>query len=535
MAIRISTGTGGGIVGKIIFSAFGLFFAFMGSMFVKQEWNSLQETKAMQEWVQTPCTITGSKTEDAGEDFRLRLTYRYTVDGISHKGSRYGKQKHYTAESIGDIKAAQKKYPRGKTVDGHYNPANPPEAVLKLPTVKGARNGLLFALVFPAVGLLFAAVPWLRGGKNKKGANKKELSPKLFLIPFGSIFAAVGLLMIKPFLIEPLQKIQEAKTWNEVPATVVSSKVKSHSSDDGTTYSPYIAYRYKIDSTEYFGDQYTFMGGSSSGYDGKAAIVRQYPKKHKFTIYVNPANPAESVINRDPSLSLLFGLIPLIFTTIGIVIIIFGFRAKTSKAKLDPKQANEHVVTLKGKSPIAKAVGVTLFACIWDGIVFLLFNSDAPMLFPIVFGLFGIAITVGAVIAILAIFNPRPTVEITPGKILPGTNVALRWRIGGSAERIRELKVTLKCLKVTTETRRSGGESRTSTVKTPLHEEELFLSSKQRNIAQNAIQFTIPAGQPASRPGNHNGIEWQLLFHGDIARWPDMKEELPFLVYPEQP
>lgn len=533
--MRVSASFGGGIVGKIVFSAFGLLFAFMGSMFVNQEWNSLQETKAMQEWVQTPCTITGSKTEDAGEDFRLKLTYRYTVGGISHKGSRYGKQKHYTAESIGDIKAAQKKFPRGKTVDGYYNPANPAEAVLEPPTVKGARSGLLFTLVFPAVGLLFATLPWIAGRKPNT-ATPKELSPKsgkLFLILFGAIFAAVGLLMVKPFLIEPLHKTQDAKTWNEVQATVVSSKVKSHDSDDGTTYSPYIAYRYEIDGSEYFGDQYTFMGGSSSGRAGKAAIVRQYPKKHKFTIYVNPANPTESVINREPSPSLLFGLIPLVFAAVGIATIIFGFRTKGSTAKLDPKQANEHVVTLKGKSPAAKAIGLTLFACIWDGIVFLIIKSDAPMLFPIVFGLFGIGITLGALHAILAMFNPRPTAEITPGRIHPGTNVALRWRIGGSTERIGELKVTLKCLKVTTETRRSGGETKSGTVKTPLHEEELLLCTKQRDIAQNAIQFTIPADQPASRPGNYDGIQWQLLFHGDIPRWPDMKVELPFLVYPD--
>ena len=60
----------------------------------------------------------------------------------------------------------------------------------------------------------------------------------------------------------------------KVDMMVVSSKVKSHDSDDGTTYSPYIAYRYEVSGEEFFGDQLSFMGGSSSGYAGKAEIVR---------------------------------------------------------------------------------------------------------------------------------------------------------------------------------------------------------------------------------------------------------------------
>ncbi|MDZ8119760.1 DUF3592 domain-containing protein [Pontiella sp. NLcol2] len=388
-------------------------------------------------------------------------------------------------------------------------------------------------MIFSTFGLLFAGLPWIRI-RNRRKTEKQEKSTKSFFIPFGSVFAAVGLLMIKPLLADPLLKTQDAKTWNEVPATVVSSKVKSHDSDDGTTYSPYIAYRYNIGSTEYFGDRYTFIGESSSGYESKAEIIRRYPKNRKFTIYVNPENPAESVIHRNASGSLLLGLIPLIFCTIGFAIIIAGFRTKSASTPLNPEQAGKRIVTLKGKSPAAKAFGLTLFAGIWGGVVFLILKSDAPILFPIIFGLFGIAIAAGAIYAVLALFNPRPSAEITPGQIHPGTHVALRWRINGRAERIDELTVSLKCLKLTVETRRSGGKTTTTLVKTPIHETELMRSSEQHNIAQQAIRFTLPADQPASRPGNHDGIQWQLVFHGSIPQWPDLKEELPFLVYPQE-
>ena len=537
--MRFTTSTrsgGGGIIGKLVFTAFGLFFAFIGTQFVKQEWKGLQETKAMQQWAQTTCTIVSSAMKDEGEDYRLEVSYRYEVDGKIFTSTRYGKRPHYTAETVGEIDQARKRLQPGKTFDCHYNPANPAEAVLDLPTMKGARSSVGFTLLFPGFGLLFATFPWLKGRKKKKEPNlaeppKPARSGKRFLILFGAVFALFGLIALKPMFITPLQKTNDAKMWNAMSATVVSSKVKSHSDDDGTTYSPYIAYRYEVAGEEYLGDQYTFMGGSSSGRDSKAEIVRQYPKGHTFNIYVNPNDPTESVIKRDASKSLLFGLIPLIFVFVGIAIIIAGFRAK--KAKLDPAQSHEHIVTLEGSSPIKKAVGLSLFTAIWNTIVYFIAVSDAPLLMAIIFGFFGVIMLGAAIHAILAIFNPRPTVEITPGAIRPGTSVALRWRINGRADRIGKLTLSLQCLRVTTETSGSGKNRSTRTVKTPIFEDELLTTDRQNEIAQGTLQFRIPEEKPYSLPGNDGGIQWQLVFHGDIRRWPDLKQELPFTVYPE--
>ena len=539
MGFTISTRSGsGGIVGKLIFSAFGLFFAFIGSQFVKQEWKNLQETTAMQQWAQTSCTIVSSETKDDGEDFRLEVSYRYEVDGKIFTSTRYGKRPHYMAETVGEIDQARKKLPPGKTFDCHYNPANPAEAVLDLPTVKDARRSVGFTLFFPGFGLLFATLPWLLRRKKKKGESgetqtkKTVRSGKRFLILFGAVFALFGLIALAPILIIPLQKTAAAKSWNTVQASVVSSKVKSHHGDDSTTYSPYIAYRYEVGGEEFLGDQYTFMGGSGSGRESKAEIVHQYPKGHTINVYVNPADPTESVIKRDASKSLLIGLIPLIFVFVGIAIIIAGFRAK--KAELDAAQSRERVVMLKGPTPLGKAIGITIFALIWNGIVFFLFRSEAPLLFRIIFGGVGILVIFASIHAILALFNPRPTVEITPGDIRPGTSVALRWRLGGRTDRIGKLTLSLQCLRVTTETSGSGKNRSTRTIKTPIFEDELLSTDHQNEIAQGTLQFRIPEEKSCSIPGNDGGIQWQLVFHGDIPRWPDLKQELPFIVYPEQ-
>jgi uncharacterized membrane protein YidH (DUF202 family) len=535
MGWTVTTQAGGGIIGKVIFSVFGLFFAILGSQFVKQEWQSLQKTKEMQQWAPMVCTVEACTVDDAGNDFRLTVSYRYTVNSHSYTADQYGKHRYLTRKTIGEIKAAEKKLQPGEHIDGFYNPADPAQAVLHLPTLGSAKTSLSMTFLFPAFGILFATLPWLRKKGNTKRKDHKETSPKIALILFGAIFALVGSAMIKPMIVEPLRKIQSAKNWKTVPAVVVSSKVKSHSSDDGTTYSPYVAYRYEIDGQEFFGDQLTFIGGSSSGRESKAAIVRQYPAGHKFQIFANPENPAESVIHPEASAGLLLGLIPLLFAGIGIAIIIAGFRAKKNgDIQLNQKQASQRVVQLKSQSPLSKAIGLTIFASIWTGIVVLILKTDAPSLFLIIFGLFDVLIIGGAIHAILSIFNPRPSIEITPGNIHQGTDAALRWRIGGRVERISELEITLQCLKVTTETSGHGKNRSTRIVKTPLFEESLFKNSSPVQIPQGALKFHIPEEQPASRPGNQRGIQWQLHFHGSILKWPDIKDEFKFLVYPTQ-
>lgn len=531
--MRFRFSGGNGIGGNLVFSAFGLFFAIMGCFFVKQEWNRLQEIKGMQDWNRTTCTVLTSNATDDGEDFRLELSYSYTVNGTAYTGTRYGKEDNLSAETIVEIKKIQNRWIEGSQHECYYNPEQPADAVFVLPTVKEGWRSVGFTLIFPAFGLLFAAIPWLFSSRKKKSSNavgSTPKSPRAVPIIFGLIFAGVGLAMLKPLTIDPLMTTRDAQNWISVPAIVVSSKVKSSTDDDGTTYSVYIAYQFEIEGKEYYGDRYNLMSVSSSGYQSKADIVSQYPEGREFNVYVDPDNPEESVINRDVSLSLLFCLFPLPFIIMGLLVLIFGLRNKTPK--LDEAQAREHIVHLQARSPRNKAIGVSAFTALWLGIVYFLTTTEAPLLFPIVFGFFGLILLGASIHSVLAVFNPLPVVEITPGDIHPGTNVAMRWRIDGRVDRIRTMSIKLKCLKITTETHRSGGKTSTSIVKTPLHETDLLQTDNQLEIAQGTLQCTIPVDRPPSRPGKKNGIEWQILFHGDITRWPDMKSELPFTVYP---
>ena len=354
------------------------------------------------------------------------------------------------------------------------------------------------------------------------------------MIPFGGIFFIVGLLIFYFLTIRPLINCQKAKSWEAVQATVLASEVKSHRDSDGdTTYSVYIRYKYLHNGHTYTGDRYSFMGGSSSGYESKAEKVRQNPPGKEITIYVDPADPAESIIDRSMKWILIIGLFPIIFIVVGAVIMISGFR-NLKHRKLDQQQASEHVVRLKGKSRVGKLTGISIFATIWNGAVVFMMIAKAPLLFMAIFGIIGLAVLGGVVHALLGCFNPRPIIEITPGNLHPGTKAALRWRLSGSIDRIQTLNITLNCSHVVTEKRSSGGKTEYRVVHNPLYISELYSSDDHREFAHHALEFEIPSDKPASRTGSVDGIEWMLKFDGDIPKWPDIKEEFKFLVYPQE-
>src|SRR6185295_7997285 len=88
---------------------------------------------------------------------------------------------------------------------------------------------------------------------------------------FFTFFLLFGLAMSVVFL-WPVVLIAKAKSWRQVPCTILTSQVESHrGSKGGSTYSVAVTYEYVIDDQKYTGTRYKFMSGSSSGIEGKQA------------------------------------------------------------------------------------------------------------------------------------------------------------------------------------------------------------------------------------------------------------------------
>jgi hypothetical protein len=346
---------------------------------------------------------------------------------------------------------------------------------------------------------------------------------------------------------------------------VESSKVRSHSSDDGTTYSVDILYRYQFNGKQYKSNRYGFIGGSSSGRGGKQAIVKQYPPGSEKTCYVNPDDPAEAVLHRGLSWMFLLGLIPIVFGAIGfgglyfmlrgdrkkppIVVRPIGERRQTpviGAATLSflPKfEASDGPVTLKPTSSrLGKLIGVLLFALIWNGIVsvflYEVIKSHASgrpewflTLFLIPFVVIGLASIAFVFHQVLAMFNPTAQVTVNRNALAQGEALDVAWDLVGRTHMVKRMRVWLQGREEATYRRGTH----TVTDKHVFTTIELANTDLPADIIGGAGSVTIPADTMHSFAASNNKIIWSLHVHGEIARWPDIQAEFPIVVLPATP
>ena len=112
--------------------------------------------------------------------------------------------------------------------------------------------------------------------------------------------------------VRPLVLASGSAGWREVPCTILSSRLKTHSDtgqDGGPTYSVEIRYRYKIYGSTYESGRYAFSGGSTNiGVNGMLQAVAAYPVGATRKCLVDPDAPAEAVLTRDLPATVWIGL-----------------------------------------------------------------------------------------------------------------------------------------------------------------------------------------------------------------------------------
>ncbi|UCD49948.1 MAG: DUF3592 domain-containing protein [Phycisphaerales bacterium] len=550
--------------GRFSLSLFFLFFFALGSFFEIVMIRGFSRAVSQRSWQKVSCRIVSSQVaerDDSEEPYTFAVRYEYTQGGRPRTGSVY-KRGYTGSEKYSDVQKLVEKYPSGQNASCYVNPKNPAEVVLR-PGSLLIGLVLWFPLIFVAVGaggLYFIwrkqpppearpiAAPIARhGGKSKYG-----------LVAFFAIFALAGLAILYPLGIRPVARTLDAKSWIETPCRVVRAEVRSHDSDDGTTYSVYILYSYEHEGKRYKCDRFDFIGGSSSGYRGKARIVAQYEAMPNPVCYVNPKHPSEAVLKRGFHAKLLFALFPLPFIAVGIGGIYYTLRSKkwnTSGAtKWMPKgcqptadddisilrQADAGPMVLRPKhSPWGKLAGAILFALIWNGIVSVLvfqviggFRHGQPRwgmtLFSLPFVLVGLGSLAFIAYRFMALFNPRPTLELSSPTIPLGGAAELGWRFTGRTDRIREFTVILRGVEQATYRRGTNTCTDTNT----FYEMELYKTSSAANVAAGQVGFVLPQETMHSFEAENNKILWNLHIRGDIKKWPDVKESFPITVVP---
>lgn len=384
-------------------------------------------------------------------------------------------------------------------------------------------------------------------------SRKDRSKGGLVLGCFFSVFMLFGLAMSVFLFFVPLLGILGARNWREVPCTILTSKVERHTSSKGSpTYSVEVTYEYVVDDERHVGNRYKFMSGSSSGYDGKKAIVDRLQPGTQTVCYVDRRDPRESVIERGFTADLLFGLIPLAFALIGAggLFRVFAYKGRPPVRGAAPGMPAAAATAIPARGPVrlrtssspAARFGCFLgFALFWNGIlsVFVVqawsgwrsgHGVGCSTAFLLPFVLVGLLLVGLLVHGFLAMFNPRPALQLSSSSVALGDQLEVEWETTGNVDRVRSFSITLEGREEATYKR---GTSQ-STDKSTFAVIPLAQANRGRELRRGKAKFTVPADSMHSWKSSHNKFVWAIHVKGDIPWWPDIGEEFPIDVLPQR-
>jgi hypothetical protein len=559
------TGAGGGIFSRVVGSLFFLVFGGIGLVFLVLLSRESGKNLRTWFWKSTPCEILASSIAEnrdgrRNQPYRLEISFRYEFNGREHTtqhAAEFGKYR--------DATRLLQRFPvEGKAVC-FVNPSAPDEAVLK--------RGNLWILPFLCIPLVFVCVAvggiyylWRRRPTGATAGAQAPISDRvnparggLILGLFFSVFLVMGLLFLWMMFLKPALQIWQARAWPATPCRVISSEVRTHSDSDGSTYSVEILYEYEVDGRVYRSDRYRFLSGSSSGRAAKAAIVARFPPAKQAICYVNPGDPNDAVIERGFTGEMWFGLIPLVFVAVGLGGVGFAVRAwlnksgtsipsrsrvavrlATTPALAVPTTIPEGSRTLKPTlPPLGRLIVALLVAAFWNGIVSVFvvhavrgFERGRPewflTLFLIPFVLIGLGMIGWVGYSALALFNPRPTVQLTPGELRLGEPFAVAWQFTGRMGALERVTLELEGREEATYRRGTS----TSTDKSVFARITIVESTTRDAMQRGEAKALVPGSTMHSFQAPNNKVVWNLRVHGHVPRWPDVKEEFPVTVHP---
>lgn len=404
---------------------------------------------------------------------------------------------------------------------------------------------LLFPLSFVLIGI-WGMVMSLRGGGDSGGVSgrfgqtaKTELSKGTSLggVLFGLPFFLAGMGVMIFMCIVPMVKSVLAMNWERIPATVTESRMKTNYDSDGNTYKAIIKFRYRYQGREYESDSYDFISFvSTSDRKGVQRKLDAAPAGSDQTAYVNPGNPEEAVLSVRLSWFYLFGfLFGGIFAAVGggiIFAMLTGYRpGKVRKRTATlPRETTPGPMILKSRSggPVGRFIGILIFTVLWCGVVYFLFQQDAPGFFKAVFGFFGVVMILVTGHAFLALFNPRLRMEAENREVPVGGSLAVNWMLSGSSNKIKEFTVSLVGQEEATY--RRGTSSYTD--RETFFEHKLLDLQSGGGAGGGNVTLKIPERTMYTWKAPNNKIVWLLKVKGVIEKWPDIKEEYEIQVVP---
>ena len=164
---------------------------------------------------------------------------------------------------------------------------------------------------------------------------------KILLFLFALPFLGIGVWMLYAIGSDATDAWR-MRGWQPTEARLIDAGYSSHAGDDSTTYEAYATYTYTVNGRSYSNTRVAIAGGSdnigSYQLDMGRRLSQARSQRQPIVVFVNPADPQDSVIDRE----LRWGLVGFrsifvfVFGGAGLAMLIFVFRSPRQKDPSDP-------------------------------------------------------------------------------------------------------------------------------------------------------------------------------------------------------
>lgn len=147
----------------------------------------------------------------------------------------------------------------------------------------------------------------------------------VFLCSLCLLLGTIGCVVVGPELL----RWRDAAAWPRVPAEILSGEIVFvNSVRGGRTVRPRFTWSYEAGGTRHTGEGFDVAGVSMSDPAFAEARLAQYPVGSRTEVLVNPADPAESILQREPASHLIVLFVPPFFLLLGLIGSFFTLTAR---------------------------------------------------------------------------------------------------------------------------------------------------------------------------------------------------------------
>jgi hypothetical protein len=351
----------------------------------------------------------------------------------------------------------------------------------------------------------------------------------LFGLPFFCVGAGFLLLSIVP----TLHDASRMASWPEAQGALLRAQLISKRSKQSMTYRVEAEYRYNVDGRDYRGSRVAIGSAADNVGDFQQALGKRLEQAYRagqpVSVWYDPDNPADAVLNRDLRWGLLGfkALFVALFGGIGLALMYFGLRGKKADAAqasgaqpwLQRREWQNGLISSRAKSGLYFIWG---FAVFWNLIStpVAFFVPDiwrekgALALLVLLFPCVGLGLLFWAIKTTLEWrrFGATPlTMDPFPGAI--GGDVGGEILVNIPYQPFTAFEVTLSCINSYL-----SGSSKSRSRSEKLIWQDQGYAEAQRTMHGTRLQFRfeVPDGLPESEAYGNNYHLWRLNLHSDM-------------------